>query len=147
MGGLAISTENKFFRILSYRVQIEGSVYGSKWTSSSEATMKVRITKRDGKAVIEHKVADGNGPVNALDNALRKALADHFPEIADVHLIDYEVYKPNDESGTESSVEVKVTSSDGINNWVTTGVSTNSIEASLVAVAKGIEKELLRLQK
>jgi len=141
-----MSTENEFFRILWFRVQIEEDFRKGR-IRSSEATIKVQIKKRDGTTETEHKVAEGNGPVNALDNALRKALIDFFPEIAKVGLIDYEVHKKNGDAGTESFVEVKVTSSDGKKKWVTKGISDDIIKASLIALANGLRAEIIYMKQ
>jgi len=139
-----MSTENEFFKVLWFRVQVEEAFSGH-GRKSSEATIKVEVRTRDGKTETVHKVADGIGPVNALDNALRKALNGFFPEVANVCLVDYEVHKRNGKEGTESLVEVTITSSDGTNKWVTKATSGNIIRASLVALAKSLKSELLHM--
>jgi 2-isopropylmalate synthase len=100
----------------------------------SEATIKVKV---DNKAV--HTAAEGDGPVNALDQALRKALLQFYPDLTAVKLIDYKVRILEETAGTESQVRVLIESSDGKENWRTVGSSTNIIEASWLALADSIE--------
>jgi 2-isopropylmalate synthase len=100
----------------------------------SEATIKVKV---DNKVV--HTAAEGDGPVNALDQALRKALLQFYPDLTAVTLIDYKVRILEETAGTESQVRVLIESSDGKENWRTVGSSTNIIEASWLALADGIE--------
>ncbi len=96
----------------------------------SEASIRVQV---DGH--VEHTAAEGDGPVNALDNALRKALLRFFPEIALVKLVDYKVRVLNDgDSGTASRVRVMIESQAGDRRWTTMGVSVNIIEASWQAL-------------
>ena len=91
----------------------------------SEAIIKVRV---DDEVV--HTAAEGNGPGNALDEALRKALLRFYPSLSTVKLIDYKVRILEGSTGTESQVRVIIESSDGIEQWRTVGSSTNIIEAS-----------------
>jgi len=100
----------------------------------SEATIKVKV---DNKVV--HTAAEGDGPVNALDQALRKALLQFYPHLTDVKLIDYKVRILEETAGTASQVRVLIESSDGRENWRTVGSSTNIIEASWLALADSIE--------
>jgi 2-isopropylmalate synthase len=86
----------------------------------------------------EQTVADGDGPVNALDKALRKALLHFYPDIRAIRLIDYKVRVLEEKSGTSAKVRVLIESSDGQNSWGTVGVSTNIIEASLQALGDSI---------
>ncbi len=104
----------------------------------AEATVRVRV----GSA-FEHTAALGNGPVNALDNALRKALGTFYPEIRHISLLDYKVRVLSGTSGTASRVRVLVESTDGHRKWGTVGVSENVIEASLLALKDSIEYFLL----
>ncbi len=104
----------------------------------SESTVKIRV----GEATI-HTAAEGNGPVAALDTALRKALLNFYPQLSNVRLTDYKVRVLNDE-GTESSIRVTISSSDGIDSWQTVGSSTNVIEASYLALADSLEYALVR---
>lgn len=140
-----MSSENRFFKILMYRVQVEENFEGGEHQRSNRATIKVQIRKPDGTFVVVHKVADGVGPVDALDKVLRKALVDFFPQISAVKLLDYEVHKKNGDAGTESLVKVAITSTDGQNQWRTEGVSINVIKASLFALARSLEKEISHL--
>jgi 2-isopropylmalate synthase len=100
----------------------------------SEATIKVKV---DNKVV--HTAAEGDGPVNALDQALRKALLQFYPDLSAVKLIDYKVRILEETAGTASQVRVLIESSDGRENWRTVGSSTNIIEASWLALADSIE--------
>ena len=105
----------------------------------SEAMVKVRV----GGEVI-HTAAEGNGPVNALDQALRKALIQFYPSLAQVRLVDYKVRILEESVGTEAQVRVLIESSDGVDEWQTVGSSTNIIEASWLALADGLEYWLLK---
>jgi len=105
----------------------------------SEAMVKVRV----GGDVF-HTAAEGNGPVNALDAALRKALLQFFPSLAVVKLVDYKVRILEESDGTKSTVRVLIESSDGEKEWHTVGSSTNIIEASWIALADSMEYWLLR---
>jgi 2-isopropylmalate synthase len=105
----------------------------------SEATVKVKVGTE-----IMHTAAEGNGPVNALDHALRKALIGFYPDLAAVKLVDYKVRILEESVGTESQVRVLIESSDGLNGWRTVGSSSNIIEASWLALADSLEYWLLR---
>jgi 2-isopropylmalate synthase len=100
----------------------------------SEATVKVKVDDR-----IIHTAAEGNGPVNALDAALRKALIEYYPDLSRVELVDYKVRILEESSGTASQVRVLIESSDGSEQWRTVGSSTNIIEASWLALADSME--------
>jgi 2-isopropylmalate synthase len=108
----------------------------------SEATVKVKV----GGNVI-HTAAAGNGPVSALDNALRKALLQFYPSLMVVKLIDYKVRILEESVGTESQVRVLIESSDGVEQWRTVGSSTNIIEASWLALADSLEYWLLKQKR
>jgi len=108
----------------------------------SEATVKVRV----GEKVI-HTAAEGNGPVNALDAALRKALIEFYPSLAAVKLIDYKVRILEESEGTGAPVRVLIESSDGEHEWRTVGSSTNIIEASWLALVDSLEYWLMREAK
>ena len=108
----------------------------------SEAMVKVNI----GKELI-HTVAEGNGPVNALDQALRKALIQFYPSVGIIKLVDYKVRILEESTGTESQVRVLIESSDGVDEWTTVGSSTNIIEASWLALADSLEYWLGRQGK
>jgi len=105
----------------------------------SEAMIKVRVGNE-----IMHTAAEGNGPVNALDQALRKGLLQVYPSLAQVKLVDYKVRILEESEGTESQVRVLIESSDGVNEWRTVGSSANIIEASWMALADSMEYWLLR---
>lgn len=105
----------------------------------SEAMIKVRVGDE-----IMHTAAEGNGPVNALDEALRKALLRFYPSLATVKLVDYKVRILEESIGTESQVRVLIESSDGVNEWRTVGSSTNIIEASWLALADSLEYWLIK---
>jgi 2-isopropylmalate synthase len=92
---------------------------------------------------IRHTAAEGNGPVNALDAAVRKALADFYPEVARVRLLDYKVRILDGNTGTAASTRVLIESSDGEEIWRTVGCSTDIIEASWLALADSLEYWLL----
>ncbi|MBE9241115.1 citramalate synthase [Synechocystis salina] len=98
------------------------------------ATVKVTV---NGQNILE--VAEGNGPVSALDQALRKALTRFYPQIADFHLTDYKVRILDGGAGTSAKTRVLVESSNGDRRWTTVGVSGNILEASYQAVVEGIE--------
>lgn len=99
----------------------------------SEAVVKLRVNGQ-----VTHTAADGNGPVNALDNALRKALESHFPSLAEMHLTDYKVRVLDESEATAAKVRVLIESARNGEKWSTVGVSTNVIEASWEALADSI---------
>ncbi len=125
------------FALESLKILIEardGTVY-------SEAIIKINV---NGEVV--HTAAEGNGPVNALDNALRKALEGFYPEISGFQLNDYKVRVLDEKDGTGAVVRVLVESGDGHCSWGTVGVSPNIIEASWEALVDSIAYGLLRLE-
>ncbi|MCX6650400.1 MAG: citramalate synthase [Methanomassiliicoccales archaeon] len=107
---------------------------------TSEAS--VRVVDSDG--TVEHTAADGNGPVNALDRALRKALERFYPVLKEVRLIDYKVRVIDGKEATAAKVRVLISSTDGTHTWTTIGVSENIIEASLMALIDSIEYKLMK---
>ncbi len=125
-----------WFERLGFRVNIEAGADGE---SVTEATVKVRV----GDAT-EHTVSEGDGPVNALDAALRKALLPFFPQLAKMQLVDYKVRVVNAKEGTAARVRVVIESRDGADVWGTVGVSANVIEASWIALVDGIEYMLFK---
>ena len=132
IGSSVNSFELRGFRVLvEKRDETQGTV--------SEATIMVRVGER-----VEHCVAEGNGPVHALDNALRKALDLFHPELRDVQLRDYKVRVLTGDKGTASKVRVLIVSGDHEREWNTVGVSDNIIDASWQALADSIELCLLR---
>ena len=106
--------------------------------NNAVATIKVAV---NGEDILE--AAEGNGPVSALDTALRKALQNFYPEIAQFQLTDYKVRILDSGAGTLAKTRVLVESSNGHQRWTTVGVSTNILEASYQAVVEGIEYGLL----
>ena len=117
------------FEKVNYNVDVESSdtIEG---TVRTEATVKVAVGD-----TVRHEVAEGDGPVNALDAALRKALASIFPDLHTMHLLDYKVRVINAQEGTAARVRVSIQSTDGDRVWGTVGVSENVIEASWLALA------------
>lgn len=107
--------------------------------SYAEAIIKLRV----GDQVV-HTAAEGNGPVNALDNALRKALERFYPGIRDMHLTDYKVRVLDEKDGTGAMVRVHIDTSDGKDSWGTVGVSQNIIAASWQALVDSIAYGLLK---
>lgn len=105
----------------------------------AEATVKVKV----GDEII-HTAAEGNGPVNALDMALRKALVQFYPSVAAIKLVDYKVRILEESEGTSSLVRVLIESTDGNEDWRTVGSSPNIIEASWLALADSLEYWLLK---
>ena len=124
-----------FFKHLGFRVIIEKF---TDLTMRSEATVKV--TTPDGTTT--HTAADGHGPVNALDTALRKALELYYPSLQKVRLIDYKVRVLDTKAGTGSKVRVLIEASDGKMSWRTVGVSENIISASYEALIDSFEYKL-----
>jgi 2-isopropylmalate synthase len=107
--------------------------------SVCEATVHIRVGR-----TVHHEVAEGDGPVNALDGALRAALARSFPKLKKVTLTDYKVRILDSGTGTAAKTRVLIQSSDGRHEWGTVGVNENIIEASLQALADSMEYALLR---
>jgi 2-isopropylmalate synthase len=124
------------FERLAYRVNTETM---ANKTITTEATVKVRI----GDAV-QHTVAEGDGPVNALDGALRKSLHQAYPRLAEMQLVDYKVRVVNSRAGTAARVRVVIESRDHDAVWGTVGVSENIIEASWLALADSFEYKLFK---
>jgi 2-isopropylmalate synthase len=125
-----------WFERVAYRVNIEAGEDGSLLT---EATVKVKVA---GKT--EHTVSEGDGPVNALDAALRKALLPFFPKLKDMQLVDYKVRVVNAREGTAARVRVVFESRDHGHVWGTVGVSENVVEASWLALVDSIEYKLFK---
>jgi 2-isopropylmalate synthase len=129
--------EHKFFDLLGFRVIVEKR--DEKKDPYCEATIMVAV---DG--VVEHTAAEGNGPVNALDNALRKALEKFYPQLSQMELLDYKVRILSQDEGTAALTRVLVESGDGKNSWGTVGVSDNIIEASWQALVDSIQYKLMK---
>jgi len=133
----ALGLHKRFFDLIGFRVIIEKRKEGDE--PLSEATIMVRVSGH-----IEHTAATGNGPVNALDNALRKALEKFYPALRHVKLLDYKVRVLTAGKGTTARVRVLVESGDKENRWGTVGVSENIIEASYQAIVDSVEYKLLK---
>jgi 2-isopropylmalate synthase len=124
------------FQLDSYRVAVETTSAG---TLTTEATVKLKV---NGQA--DHTVGEGDGPVNALDNALRKALEKFYPSLKSMTLTDFKVRVLNASAGTAAKVRVLIESRDTKDEWTTMGVSTNLIEASWLALVDAVEYKLLK---
>jgi 2-isopropylmalate synthase len=127
----ATGTYSSFFELESFRVIMDRVPGG---TVTTEATIKVTCK---GQRYVE--TAEGNGPVNALDTALRMAIGKAYPELNDIALTDYKVRVLNEKKGTGAVVRVLIDSTDGEKVWSTVGVSENIIEASWQAMADSID--------
>lgn len=132
----ALGDRQQFFEIKGFQVHCD--LIEGKETSNALATVKVAV---DGKNILE--AAEGNGPVAALDAALRRALVNFYPQIATFDLTDYKVRILNGHTGTAAKTRVLVESGNGYQRWTTVGVSTNILEASYQAVVEGLEYGLL----
>ncbi len=135
-----LKAHKPFFDLEGFRVIVEKR--GGDERSLSEATIKVRV-----KDEVEQTVAEGDGPVNALDSALRKALTRFYPEIAKVYLTDFRVRILDAEAATAAKTQVIIESSDGRETWGTVGVSENIIEASWEALVDSVEYKLFRMEE
>jgi len=127
------------FERLNYHVNVETAGDGQ---TTTEATVKLRIGDE-----IRHEVAEGDGPINALDAAIRKALNGSFPTLAKMHLVDYKVRVINSEAATAAGVRVVIESQDDDDVWGTVGVSENVIEASWIALVDSYEYKLCKDEK
>lgn len=133
----ALGLHKRFFDLIGFRTIIEKRREGEEPTS--EATIMVKVGGR-----MEHTAATGKGPVNAIDNALRKALDKFYPTLKNVKLHDYKVRVLTAGKGTSAKVRVLVESGDEEERWGTVGVSVNIIEASYQALVDSIEYKLLK---
>jgi 2-isopropylmalate synthase len=133
--GKAMARREPPFAVDAYHV----SIRNHQGASICEATVKVRVGQKTA-----HTVGEGDGPVNALDGALRQALAGFFPALRKVQLTDYKVRILDGVAGTAAKTRVLITSSDGKREWGTVGVSENIITASLQALVDSIEYVLLK---
>ncbi|HOW42867.1 MAG TPA: citramalate synthase [Candidatus Omnitrophota bacterium] len=132
----ALSGVKEFFSLQNFRVVVNKE---KNRKVTTEAIIKIKVNDK-----IEHTAADGDGPVNALDTALRKALEAFYPSLKEMRLSDYKVRVLDDKPGTAARVRVLVQSQDGRNSWNTIGVSENIIEASWQALLDSIEYKLLK---
>jgi 2-isopropylmalate synthase len=119
------------FRVVDFTVLVEQRTGGD---LRAEATVKVEV---DGEVL--HTAADGNGPVNALDAALRKALRAFYPGLDGVHLVDYKVRILDGDAATAARTRVIIDSADGVREWSTMGSDTNIIAASATALTDSLE--------
>jgi 2-isopropylmalate synthase len=134
----AMGQYKPWFETLHYRVNIETDAGRPPVT---EATVKIRVGDQ-----VYHTASDGDGPVNAIDGALRKALLAVYPQLNDMQLVDYKVRVVNARAGTAGRVRVVIESREGEDVWGTVGVSENVIEASWLALADSIEYKLFKDQ-
>ena len=125
-----------FFKLLAYRVIMDRSGAGA---GVVEASVKLEVA---GKVV--HTVSEGDGPVNALDTALRGALQEFYPVISQVRLVDYKVRILDSRTGTAAKTRVIIESTDGRDTWGTVGVDDNIIEASWEALVDAVEYKLFK---
>jgi len=133
----AMGQYTPFFNLKGFRI-ISEKKEGEE-TTMCEASIKVEVNGQ-----IEHTAANGNGPVGALDAALRKALEVFYPEIREVHLTDYKVRVLDEKAGTGAPVRVLISQKRRDEDWGTVGVSENIIEASWQAMVDGIEFMLFK---
>ncbi|MFA5004641.1 MAG: citramalate synthase [Candidatus Omnitrophota bacterium] len=126
----------EFFELEGFKVVIE-KVSDKKITT--EAVIKLKV-----KGKREHTAAEGDGPVNALDNALRKALKDFYPTLSKMQLSDFKVRVLDEQAGTAAKVRVLIQSQDESDTWSTIGVHENIIEASWQALVDSVEYKLLK---
>ena len=127
------------FSLIDFMTVVEQRSDGEASDLSSQVMLKVQV----GDEVM-HTAATGNGPVNALDNALRKALLQFYPSLEAVRLVDYKVRVVDQGGGTGATVRVLIESSDGHHTWSTVGSSENVIEASWLALSDSMEYWLVR---
>ncbi|MDR2866205.1 MAG: citramalate synthase [Methanomassiliicoccaceae archaeon] len=125
------------FNVIGFRMYIDE--IGEKGIVSEAS---VKVVDRFGN--IEHTASDGDGPVNALDGALRKALARFYPVLNSVRLIDYKVRVLDEKAATAATVRVLIRSTDGSDSWTTVGVSKNVIEASFLALVDSMEYAVIK---
>jgi 2-isopropylmalate synthase len=131
------------FELVDFMVVVESKRRSSTRKSAEQMLSEAMVKVKVGGDII-HTAAEGDGPVNALDLALRKALLQFYPSLKQVKLVDYKVRILEESTGTESQVRVLIESSDGENEWRTVGGSTNIIEASWMALADGLEYWLIK---
>jgi 2-isopropylmalate synthase len=132
----ALNGEREFFTIDNFRVVTDMRRNGE---VTSEATVKIRVGDKS-----KHTVAEGDGPVHALDRALHLALSEFFEQLRCVQLVDYKVRVLEGSQGTGGKVRVHIQQTDGEENWTTVGVSENILEASYLALADGVRYKLLK---
>lgn len=131
------------FKLVDFMVVIEKRRRSPAARGAEETLAEAMVKVKVGTDIL-HTAAEGNGPVNALDQALRKALLQSYPSLAAVKLMDYKVRILEESTGTASQVRVLIQSSDGTSDWRTVGSSTDIIEASWLALADSLEYWLLK---
>jgi 2-isopropylmalate synthase len=134
----ALGQRQRFFELQGFQIYCTMLPEVNAGSTQAVATIKVRV---NGQDILE--AAEGNGPVSALDTALRKALTNFYPIISSFSLKDYKVRILDSTAGTSARIRVLVESSNGQDRWTTVGVSTNIIEASYKAVVEGLEYGLM----
>lgn len=137
----ALGQRPRLFGLVNFHVHCELGATMAMSCSNSLATIKVSV---EGQEILE--AAEGNGPVSALDAALRKALVNFYPAIATIQLTDYKVRILDSRAGTEAKTRVLVESTNGQHRWTTVGMSTNILDASCQAVVEALEYGLLAQQ-
>ncbi|HEX2998884.1 MAG TPA: citramalate synthase, partial [Armatimonadota bacterium] len=133
----ALGEYEKTFDLVSFRVIVEKRAGDAE--PITEATLKLKVNGE-----LAHTVAEGDGPVHALDNAMRQALIRFFPHLAQIQLTDFKVRVVNVREGTAAKVRVLVDTTDGKETWNTNGVSTNIIEASWQALLDAVDYAVMR---
>ncbi len=128
--------EPEFFRVSVFRAQIDSF---ADFDTEAEASVQVWVGETR-----EHAAALGDGPVNALDKALRIALERHYPSLREVELLDYKMRVIEGSMGTAARVRVLITFGDGRQQWTTVGAGVNSIKASFIALCDGLTFKLAR---
>ncbi|MCK5545077.1 MAG: citramalate synthase [Desulfobulbaceae bacterium] len=136
----AMGTQRRYFDLKGFRVINQKTSMDA--PTQAEATIRLKV---GGEMV--HTAALGDGPVNALDNALRKALTRFYPQLADMQLSDYKVRVLATDEGTSASVRVLIASKDNESEWGTVGLSTDIIEASWQALVDSISYKLMKDEK
>lgn len=137
-----LGTYNPAFSLESFRVIVDDreDTGALAKDATSEATIKIHVGDERFVAT-----GEGTGPVAALDNALRMAITESFPEVADLELVDYKVRLPDESEGTNALTRVVITTADSLGTFGTVGLSENVIEASWNALVESIEYGLIRL--
>ena len=134
-----LAPHEPLFRLESFRVIVEKREDGR---AQVEATIKIHV---GGERIIS--TAEGNGPVNALDQALRQAIVSKYPRLADIHLVNYKVRILDENKGTAAITRVLLDASDGEDSWGSIGLSENVVEASWEALVDSIEYGMLRTRE
>ncbi|MEW4561931.1 citramalate synthase [Bremerella sp. JC770] len=132
-----LGTFNPHFRTLKYHVEVQDVVHHQDLELTTEATVKLDVAEQ-----IKHEVGEGDGPIDALSAALRKALLETYPNLNQMKLVDYKVRVVNSEAGTAARTRVQIECSDEHDVWGTIGVSENIIQASWNALVDAVEYKL-----